>query len=146
MNNLKYLLLMFSLLCSFNIVAKIVRLEWTGEIAKKSTSVVAYYFENYDRLEVKSEGELKIELSYPYLSEGFKHFEIFSSPDKSKQWLVSYWRKGVHGEHIVVIDLKDSKVIYDETSSWPMKVLRDEKGVTLINYAGKKELETRLNY
>lgn len=98
---------------------------------KENIKIRAYYERNYDHLSFSKGGREIYHTQFPYLSEGFKTFEIH------RDWLVSYFRKGVHGEHMIVIDLRNGEVLFDQTSSWPCEVSISEKGITISTFGDR---------
>ena len=51
--------------------------------------------------------------------------------------LFLFWKAGVHGEVLVVLDVEKKKIVWEQYSTWPME-LTIQKDKAQIDYTGKQ--------
>lgn len=61
------------------------------------------------------------------------HFKVFNKSEIP--FAILKFQKGVHGEQVKVVSLKDGKVVYHETSAWPLEISLSNEGleVTIVD-------------
>lgn len=115
-------------------------------LGAKTYLIKAYYEKNHDLLTIERKGETLLKESFPYLSQGFKTIQFHSPKGKDKDkalWLMAFFRKGVHGERVLVYDLKEEKILFNETSSWPSEIEKLDSGLKIKTFGDRIDQSDR---